>query len=51
MLIFLQEHTVVQAAFDKPCEPLAGGFFSGDMKVSAKSVRVGSYFWSRITQS
>ncbi|KAI9862987.1 MAG: hypothetical protein M1813_004160 [Trichoglossum hirsutum] len=34
------EHTVVQAAFDKPCEPLAGGFFSGDMKVSAKSDKV-----------
>ncbi|KAH0566247.1 hypothetical protein GP486_000345 [Trichoglossum hirsutum] len=35
------QHTVVQAAFDKPCEPLSGGFYSGVMSVSgAKSDKV-----------
>ena len=30
-----QNHSVAQAAFDKPCEPLDGGFFSGFFPVAA----------------
>ena len=30
-----QKHSVVQAAFASPCEPLAGGFFSGFVPTSS----------------
>ena len=35
-----EEHNVAQGTFDKPCQPMDGGIFSGDIEVeSGVSVR------------
>ncbi|OAA53325.1 extracellular serine-rich protein [Cordyceps fumosorosea ARSEF 2679] len=40
---FFKTHSIVQAAFDKPCEPLPGGFASGFVKVEEKDCGLSTF--------